>query len=65
MLLNVKEVDVQLKEKIYINDRSQGGGCITIHCYSNYNEPGHNIDKKMFNIYNSNWFQLILDIVTD
>ena len=56
MLLNVKEMDIQLEEEIRMNSRSRGKGCMTMRRCSNCNELRHNVrickkDEKMFNIY--------------
>jgi len=57
-LLNVKEVDVQLTEEMYVSGRDQGGSCTTMRRCSNCNEPGYNAciykkDREMSNVYNS------------
>ncbi len=58
MLLNAKEIDIQLKEEMRTNSRNQGGGCTTVRHCGNCNEPGYNAriyrkDKEMSNIYSS------------
>ncbi len=57
-LLNVREVDAQLREEMRTNGRSQGRGCTIMRCCSNRGEPGYNIctckkNEKMSNIYSS------------
>ena len=49
---------MQLKEEIYINGCSRGGGRTTIWRYGNCGEPGYNEyickkDEEMFNVYSS------------
>ncbi len=68
--MNIREVDMQLEKEIYINSCSRSGGCTTIRRCNNCNEPGYNIniykkDEEMFNVYSSNWFQLISGIIID
>ena len=58
MLLNVKEMDMQLEEEMCISGCSRGRGCTTIWCYSNCGELKYNIriykkDEEMFNVYSS------------
>src|SRR6266699_2272738 len=57
-LLNIKEIDTQLEEKIYISGRSRGGDRTIIQCCGNCNEPKYNTrtckkDKEISNVYNS------------
>ncbi len=57
-LLNVRKVDAQLEEEIYINGYSRGGGCMTMQYCGNCNKPGYNTrickkDEQMFNVYSS------------
>jgi len=56
--LNVKEVDIQLKEEMYMSGRSRGGGRTTMRRYNNCGEPGYNTcickkDEEMSNVYSS------------
>jgi len=58
MLLNIKTVDVQLEEGIYMSGCSRGGGCMTMWSCGNCNEPGYNArtckkDEEMSNVYSS------------
>ncbi len=58
MLLNVKEIDGQLDEEMYINDRGRGGGRTIVRRYSNCSKPGYDIrickkNEEMVNIYSS------------
>ncbi len=57
-LLNVREMDMQLKKEMCTNGRSQGGGRTTVRCCSNCSEPGHNTriykkDEEISNVYSS------------
>src|SRR6266699_7200892 len=57
-LLNVKEVNIQLKEEIHTNGRGRGGGRTIIQRCNNCDEPGYNMciykkDEETFNIYSS------------
>ena len=59
ILLNVKEVDIQLEEEMRMNGRGQGRGRTIVRCYGNCDESGYNIcickkDEEMSNVYNSN-----------
>ncbi len=59
---------MQLKEEIYTNNYSRSKGYTTIRRYNNCNELRYNVyickkDEEISNIYNSNWFQLILNVV--
>ena len=70
MLLNVKKVDVQLEEEMYMNSCSRSGGCTIIRRCSNCGEPRYNAciykkDEEMSNVYSSDWFQLISGVVVD
>ncbi len=63
-------MDVQLEEEIYTNGCSQGEDRTIIWCYGNYGESGYNIyiykkNEEIFNIYSSDWFQLISGVVVD
>ena len=58
MLLNIKEVDMQLEEEIYINGCSRGGGRTTMRRCNNCNELRYNTriykkDEEMSNVYSS------------
>ena len=55
---------------MYANGYNRGGGHTTIRYCGNCNEPRYNIyiykkDEEMFNIYSSDWFQLIFGVVMD
>ncbi len=63
-------MDIQLEEEIYMNSCSRNRGHMTIRRYSNCGEPGYNTyickkDEEISNIYSSDWFQLIFDVVVD
>jgi len=56
ILLNVKKINAQLEEKMYINNCDQSGGYITIQYYNNCGEPRYNIyickkDEEISNSY--------------
>ncbi len=58
MLLNVREVDIQLEEEIHTSGCSRGKGRTTIQSCGNYSEPGYNTcickkDEEMSNVYSS------------
>ncbi len=51
-------MDTQLKEEIYMNDRSRNEGRTTMRRYGNCNEPGYNMcickkNEEMSNVYSS------------
>ncbi len=59
ILLNVKEVDVQLKEEIYMSGCNRDRDCTIIRHCSNYNEFKYNArickkDEEMSNVYSFN-----------
>ncbi len=61
---------MQLEKEMHTSSCNRGGSCTTIQRYSNYNEPRYNAhickkNEEMSNIYSSNWFQLILDVVVN
>ena len=56
MLLNIREMDIQLKEEMHMNGRGRGGGRTTIRRCSNCGEPGYNAcickkDEEISNVY--------------
>ena len=58
MLLNVREVDIQLEEEICTSGCSRGGGRTTMRCYDNCSEFKYNMrickkDEEMSNVYSS------------
>ena len=63
-------MDVQLEEEMYISSRGWNEGRTIVRRCGNYGEPGHNTrickkDEEMFNVYSSDWFQLIFNVVVD
>ena len=58
ILLNVKEVDIQLEKEMYMSDRNRDGGRMIIRRYNNCSEPGYNAcickkNEEMSNVYSS------------
>ncbi len=58
ILLNIKEVNAQLKEEMRMSGCGQSGGRITMRCYGNCGELGYNArtckkDEEMSNVYSS------------
>ncbi len=61
---------MQLEEEMRTSGCSQGGGRTTMRHCGNYGEPGYNTriykkDEETSNVYSSDWFQLIFDVVMD
>ncbi len=58
MLLNIREMDIQLREEIRTNGRGQDEGRTTMQRCGNCSEPGYNVrickkDEEMSNVYSS------------
>ncbi len=63
-------MDIQLEEEMCTNGCGQGGDRTIMRRCGNCSEPGYNIctckkDKEISNVYSSDWFQLISDVVVD